>query len=83
MYIDGLPLKNGDFPWSMLNNQGVYIIIYIYIISYSHSIPTKTVPPPRVGCRAAPRRRPFLRGSPGPATPATGPSPGLDAGENW
>ena len=57
------------------------IYIYMYIISYSHSIPTKTVPPPRVGCRAAPWRRPFLRGSPGPATPATGPSPGLDANE--
>ena len=27
--IDGLPIKNGDFPMAMLNNQRVYIYIYI------------------------------------------------------
>ena len=31
-FIDGFPIKNGDFPWfsmAMLNNQMVYIYIYI------------------------------------------------------
>jgi hypothetical protein len=32
-FIDGLPIKNWDFPWllQMLNNQRVYIFIYIFI----------------------------------------------------
>ena len=25
--IDGLPIKNGDFPMAMLNNQRVYCIV--------------------------------------------------------
>jgi hypothetical protein len=31
-FIDGLPIKNWDFPWllQMLNNQRVYIFIYIH-----------------------------------------------------
>ena len=31
-FIDGLPIKNGDFPWlCLINNQMVNIAIYIYI----------------------------------------------------
>ena len=42
-FIDGLPIKNGDFPWlCLINNQMVNIAIYIYgYHMLNHSINVK------------------------------------------
>ena len=46
-FIDGLPIKNGDFSMAMLNDQRVYI--YIYAAKWddpkmiSHSNPKKII----------------------------------------
>ena len=40
-FIDGLPIKHGDFPMAILNNQMVYIYIYPYIsIIYIYTLYT-------------------------------------------